>query len=158
MFRIAHILDIGSILRKVTKCRVKSERKPTVEELEGRLMTFFSHKLCWSSQSMKGLFVMLIESAMSLIGCIFWTHFQELKYYWLTRLAFCRPFHIPETSNASATTLDRSSKDRLVQELWICFFSLFCFERIICIAEWGTILAWWLYNCTTALKSTWFIY
>ena len=40
MFRIAHILDIGSILRNVTKCRVKSERKPTVEELEGRLMTF----------------------------------------------------------------------------------------------------------------------
>lgn len=39
MFRIAHILDIGSILRNVTKCRVKSERKPTVEELEGRLMT-----------------------------------------------------------------------------------------------------------------------
>lgn len=40
MFRIAHILDIGSILRNVTKYRVKSERKPTVEELEGRLMTF----------------------------------------------------------------------------------------------------------------------
>lgn len=71
MFRITGILDVGSIFLNVTKSRVKSQRKSTVEELEGLLMTFSrSQIMLKSSQSMKGLFVVLIESAMRLIVCI----------------------------------------------------------------------------------------